>query len=542
MTAVCRRIATGGRGKAHVDLVVVGSGPAGVAAAAALLKKGRRVLMLDGGQRLEPDRAHLAAHLAQLSPQDWSAEQRQILMVGTQARGSEVPQKLLFGSDFPYRGGDRENGISINDTGLQASLAVGGLSTVWGAAMLPYADHDLDGWPVRLAQLAPHYKSVLQRIPLSAIEDDLSSMLPIFTDAAVALRPSRQAALMHERLSRNRAALRERGIVFGQARVGIRAASDKAGEGCVYCGMCMQGCPYGYIYSAEHSHEELRNNPAFSYRTDAIVNRVEEHGSRATVRGHDRLTRQEFQIDADRVLLAAGAIPTTGILLRSLGAYDRLTTAQDSQHFVLPLILLGNPGTVREERLHALSQLFIEILDATISPYTVHLQIYTYSDILARAVRGMLGPFASWLDFLARRAEARLLVVQGYLHSAESGKIAVALRGSPGNDRLELTSLPSRRTTAVLRRVMGKLVRNSRRLGAVPLPMLLKISPIGRGFHTGGTFPMRERPDGLQSDVLGRPVGFERVSAVDAAVLPSIPATTITLTVMANAHRIASEV
>jgi choline dehydrogenase-like flavoprotein len=42
--------------------------------------------------------------------------------------------------------------------------------------------------------------------------------------------------------------------------------------------------------------------------------------------------------------------------------------------------------------------------------------------------------------------------------------------------------------------------------------------------------------------VLGRPVGFERVSAVDAAVLPSIPATTITLTVMANAHRIASEV
>ena len=524
-----------------MDCIVVGSGPAGVASAAALLKRGRRVLMLDGGLRLEADRARFATALARLSPDEWSAEQRQTLTAGTQAQGKEVPQKLLFGSDFPYRGGDAENGVSVNDTGLQASLAVGGLSTVWGAAMLPYADHDLDGWPLRLAQLAPHYKSVLDRIPLSAIDDDLSEMLPILARSPVSLRPSRQAALMRESLSRNRSALRARGIVFGQARVGIRAAPDKAGAGCVYCGMCMQGCPYGYIYSAEHAHAGLRSNPGFSYRTDTVVGSVEEQGSRAVVRGHDRRTRQPFEIGADRVLLAAGVIPTTGILLRSLDAYDRVAIAQDSQHFMLPLVMLGNAGNVREEQLHALSQLFIEILDARISPYTIHLQIYTYSNVLANAVRGMLGPLASPLDFLARRAEARLLVVQGYLHSADSGKIAMALRGPPASDRLELTSLPGARTKAVLRRVMGKLVRNSMRLGAVPLPMLLKTSPIGRGFHTGGTFPMRERPEGLETDLLGRPAGFERVSAVDATVLPSIPATTITLTVMANAYRIASE-
>src|SRR5262249_9195420 len=100
---------------------------------------------------------------------------------------------------------------------------------------------------------------------------------------------------------------------------------------------------------------------------------------------------------------------------------------------------------------------------------------------------------------------------------------------------------PGVRTKAVLRRVMGKLVRNSMRLGAVALPMLLKTSPIGRGFHTGGTFPMRERPEGLEADLLGRPAGLQRVSAVDVTLLPSIPATNITLTVMANAHRIASE-
>ena len=42
-------------------------------------------------------------------------------------------------------------------------------------------------------------------------------------------------------------------------------------------------------------------------------------------------------------------------------------------------------------------------------------------------------------------------------------------------------------------------------------------------------------PEGVR---LGRPAGFKRVYVVDSTVFPSIPATTITFTVMANAHRI----
>jgi choline dehydrogenase-like flavoprotein len=45
----------------------------------------------------------------------------------------------------------------------------------------------------------------------------------------------------------------------------------------------------------------------------------------------------------------------------------------------------------------------------------------------------------------------------------------------------------------------------------------------------------------LETDVFGRLPGWKRVHLVDASVFPSIPATTITLTAMANAHRIASE-
>jgi choline dehydrogenase-like flavoprotein len=73
-----------------------------------------------------------------------------------------------------------------------------------------------------------------------------------------------------------------------------------------------------------------------------------------------------------------------------------------------------------------------------------------------------------------------------------------------------------------------------------PIFSQLQLAQPGRGYHSGGSMPMRLQPGELETDTLGRPYGWRRVHAVDATVLPSIPATTITLSVMANAHRIAS--
>ena len=54
------------------------------------------------------------------------------------ARG--VPLKLVFGSDFPYCETAEKIPWHNHGTGLKPSLALGGLSNVWGAAMLPYRE------------------------------------------------------------------------------------------------------------------------------------------------------------------------------------------------------------------------------------------------------------------------------------------------------------------------------------------------------------------------------------------------------------------
>lgn len=136
----------------------------------------------------------------------------------------------------------------------------------------------------------------------------------------------------------------------------------------------------------------------------------------------------------------------------------------------------------------------------------------------------------------------RLLLIQGFVSSDCSPSIRVTLtkEAHSGQTTLHLSPIANDRTMPTLKKIVRKLTKSYRHLKAIPLGPMLRPGKPGRSFHNGGTFPMHASPGQFQSDQYGRPFGFSRVHAVDSTVLPSIPATTITASVMANAHRIAS--
>jgi choline dehydrogenase-like flavoprotein len=69
---------------------------------------------------------------------------------------------------------------------------------------------------------------------------------------------------------------------------------------------------------------------------------------------------------------------------------------------------------------------------------------------------------------------------------------------------------------------------------------MLQIGAPGEGRHVGGSFPMKLNPAIGESEISGRLYGCRNIFLADASVFPTIPASTITFTAMANAHRIAS--
>lgn len=512
---------------------VVGSGPTGVACASALLERGARVHLVDPGVRLESERHDRVQRMAATPPEGWTAAELAWIQAGTESGAGGIPLKLLYGSDFPYREADERLSLRREEVGLHATLAQGGFSNVWGAALLPYSDLDLAGWPFDSTALTQHYAAVVRLTGLAGRQDELTRVFPLHTDRPTPLPLSRQAERFLSRLEAHGPELERSGWLFGQSRLALGGA-PAVEPGCVQCGLCMFGCPYGLIYNSTTSLDTLRAHPNFSYQTDFILDRFEPGSGGLQLHGRDRVSGSACSLPAERVFLAAGVIPTTQIVLRSLGRFNQPVVMRDSQYFLVPLLSFSGTGRVRDERLHTLCQLFLELLDPAISAHRIHLQVYTYNSLIGQVLRRALGP-------LAGAFEGRMLVLQGYLHSEHSSTLEVELHPAGAGDTLRVTGRPSAEARRMIGRIVRKLAAQAVQFGALPLAPAVKVAEPGRGFHSGGTLPMRQHPGDLETDLLGRLPGFERVHLVDSSVMPTIAAPTITFTAMANAHRIGWE-
>lgn len=510
------------RGARVADLVV-GSGPSGVSVASGLLARGRQVIMLDVGKRLEPENVARRDRMAAGTPEGWSAADR----AAWQAGQAEAPPGGVrrYGSDFAMEPADATFAEGAEAFHLRASAAAGGLSNLWGSALLPYRAADMAGWPVSADDLAPHYRAITDFLPVSGAGDALEALFPALPMAGrtpLPLGPQARAFLGRYRT----AAGPDVGATLGLARQAVA-------PGCRACGQCLHGCPWRLIWSAEQRLADLCALPGFSYRPGAPVRRFAEGPAGVTLTLADGAT-----VVGERAFLAAGVLESARVLLASQPAGGALTLL-DSQHGFLPAVARRAAPT-RPDRLplHTLAQLFLELDDPAISPYLVHAQIYGWNEFYAADLIRSYGRRLPGSAPLWRVLARRLMVAQVFLHSDHSARAELTL-APDGRLRARVTPPADQpaRFRAAARRVGASLARG----GLVPLAFAARVNPPGSSFHAGGTVPMARSPRPGQSDRLGRPHGLSRLHLADASVLPAIPATTITLPVMANAHRIATE-
>ena len=140
-----------------------------------------------------------------------------------------------------------------------------------------------------------------------------------------------------------------------------------------------------------------------------------------------------------------------------------------------------------------------------------------------------------------------LTVGLGYLPSWASPRLRTVAR-RPGRSEL-LPGFevgpegPQPGRIPMLREVLRRMTRAAPYLDLLPISVMQFVSAGGKSYHFGGSFPHTPPDDGrpLGTDQVGRLKAWRRIHLVDGSVLPSIPASTFTLTVMANAHRIAED-
>ena len=519
--------------------LVIGSGHAGISAAEGLIERGIKPVILDVGETLDALTRNRVNEIAAMPRDQWPRD-RDLFPAPVPAGGSgQLLRKTVFGSDYIYAQDRPLAPMAQDGTSATATFAKGGFSMGWGATVLPARPEDLTDWPFAAARLDAHYGDALKEMPLSAAEDILADAFPLFTDDFCPLKLTEQGQGLLRDLNRARSSLgchRDR-VLFGQARLAMRA------ESCVHCGLCLSGCPYGVIYTLDTALDRHVAAGMVDYRPNAFVTTLAESGDAVSVSWIDTKTDAVQTDTFNRVFVAAGALGSARLMLRSLRAFDHAVPLLDSAKFALPL-LRWPPSRLEWPDTNTLADLFIEAVFADIAPHWLHAQISPLNEMMLKTMRMARGRRLNVPGRLAAPLIRRMMVAWCGMHSSLS--TTCELRLSPAEDgRAPVLNVRvgEKRSAAAIRAYGRRLARVGRGFRTLFVPQVTVVSsPCSTG-HCGGSFPMRERPTGpFESDVLGRPNAWRRIHLVDSSAFPSIPGTTISLLIRANARRIVREV
>lgn len=519
------------------DVLVIGSGPGGVHAAAALVAGGRDVVMLDYGNR--------DAHYAPLIPHTPFTELRRTdpgqhrwllgdrfegIPFGPVKVGAQLtPPRMHILADAPDR-----IPIDAPDFAAQVSLARGGLGAGWSAGVFPFDDGELAAMGLTTADMQPHYDAVVARIGVSGAFDDAAPFWPASPGMQPPLDLDTNAETLLGRYAQRRTALNAQGFHLGRTRLAVCTASHRGRGPEAYLDLAYWADQDRSIYRPQWTLEELEAGPRFAYRGRRLVERFEETDGRVRVHTVHADTGAAETHEARALVVAAGTIASSWLVLRSLGRFDAPVPMLCNPYTYVPTVQLAMLGRPARDRRHSLAQLTAMLrLDAP--SRLVQAQVFSYRSLLTFKLLKE-SPLGHRTSLRAMRLLIPSLAVLGINHEDHPtpGKTATLRRGA--RDTLEIRYAPDAEETARQRADEATVLRCFRRLGCIPLQAVRPGH--GASLHYAGAFPML--PDGgdLTCDRDGRLRATRAVYLADGSVFPWIPPKGLTFNIMANADRV----
>jgi len=516
------------------EYVIVGSGPSGVAAARRLA--GHGVCLVDVGEAPVANfpfatlaAARVSGDVRALLGEHWEmlANLIEPRAMHPKLRAPAL-RHVMRGVPFQVRDADGET--ILRGAG---SLAAGGMSNVWGAQLLRYTEMDLrevGGWPFEATELTKYYADLEEHIGIAGQTDDMheflgdtSGMMP-----AAPIVPAAQYLL--ERYLRRRKRRGSSNLVLGRARLAL--CTQGQGDRSEYCFGETEFFTSDQpgIYTARRTLKELCEGGRVTYWGGHELLAFREAGEYVEIDVLDRVGNEVRTARTRHLLLACGALQTARLVLLNRKDTRRKLPFMDHPPTLLPLFIPAKIGSRLPQRSFPVQ------LVATLDESEQRDMITFYypgamlrSDLLSdvpvpmntaiRLLDGLLGGM-----LVAQIWQASHPSPRNSMCLDDADEIVIDYPDRPEYDRL------------------GDLVAALRELGAYSMKRLASMSPPGWGFHYAGCLPMRKQPNAYETHIDGRLWDSRRVRAIDGSVLPALPAKNHSLTMMANAARIADEV
>ena len=507
----------------NLQVIIVGSGPAGTSAAWPLVEAGVQVLMLDASDESAlPNSPSGSIATFRKDANRWRYQFGNDL-IGVSLESDQSPKMTTPLARTILARFATETDILTNGFHAAGSLNAGGLSNIWGAVTALYDDQDLLGYPFPGSELSAYYQRVMNRIGVSggqkieaiAAKDRLTFSPPI-----------------RKLIKRYRELENEPGFSMEVARNAVLQSIRGDRQECVQCGLCLWGCHRASIYNSAFEIPLLKKFSNFNYRAKSNVKRLFPRTA-----AHCLQVETEHGIElitAPIVIMAAGTIGTTALVLDGLEQYRHpiklLNNPVAAMAFIVPELFMAP----MPEKSFSLGQLIYKLSS---NKEECASGILYAADALPLSLFAQRMPFSRPLALRLARALAPSLVLATCYLPGHYSNNNIQVHKCDGHAKVTIDGKLSIEAEGTLLKAGSNLGKKLRRYGAFLLPGSLTISPTGSDAHYAGTLPMGATTT-LGCSNIGELNGCPGLFIADASSLPKLPAKHCTLTVMANASRI----
>jgi choline dehydrogenase-like flavoprotein len=524
------------------DAIVIGSGPGGGVAAQVLSAAGRHVLVIERAPRL-PNAALRGDHLHGKRNAVYSPT------VGPgpgHPRVAQLPEgdRLLDGTDDAWL------------YGLNAD-AMGGGTRIWQGMAWRFLPEDFrmaseygnpDGasladWPVSYDEMEPYYSRAEQELGVAGEEGALTSRTP---RSAGYPMPPFGTEPARELLGRAADTL---GWGWGPIPLGLNSVPHDGRPACVRCPQCVgHACP---VNAKNGAHNTFLPRAVATGRCDVLYDaevvevRDRPGTAEVTVMAATSSARPvELLVRADVVVVAAGAVESARLLLASGIGNDEMGRHLHDHRFVTMLSMVDEPVKRYLGPGHSVATL--DHVHATTIPWGGGVLVDLMGLLpLTSAANPMPGTplwgaeHKRWM----REDRPRMFGVFGMGQEIPMPTSRVTLAdatdrwGRPGaalRKNVHRTSVEVEDGMAVmgeqwLLAAGGREIHRQRGTATAS----------AAGEHSCGTARMGVDPDRSATDPFGRPWGTRRIVVCDSSLHPTNGSVNPTLTIIANAYRVA---
>ena len=413
------------------------------------------------------------------------------------------------------------------------SFAKGGLANAWGAGVYRFNQADLQAFPFTEEALTPYYDELTKHIGISGQADDLSQDFGTDENLLKPLNLSSFATDFFDKYNNNKDYFHSRDIRIGRPRLAV-LTEEHNGRGAFQYDNMEFFKPYNKaVYNPVYTLNELQYEENFHYQSGYLVTNYIDCEDHVEVLAKNLATDQLETFKAKKLILAAGALNSTKLVLKSNNDTDTKLPILDNPMVCIPMIDIRKIGGKLDQDDTPVAQVNL-----------------TYNGIpemgaIQASIYGSTGPLRSDVTFGFPLSVSTNLLLTKYLAPA----VGVVMVFYPGifsaNNTIKLTvdneltvDYPDINVEKKAERVIMKAIR---KMGYLSFEALIQYPKIGNSLHYGGTLPMRKDPKKYQTDSDGLLFGSRHVYVADGACFSSLPAKNLTLTIMANAMRIATK-